>query len=155
MAHYTFLLIIIKLIPKTCLGSGSLPSKPDLCVRAPTGVGPTNEHGRRGLRKRRLPKRPQCSTVPIPSPCDRTLGPRTPDRHLTESTIPLWSAYLSGASILIRAIDTPILELHIARSISNNDCWLAIGLHQDGVLKTVPVNSYTRTQEVVARLLQG
>ena len=92
---------------------------------------------------------------PIPSLCDWTLGPRTPDRHLTKNTIPLWSAYLSGAGIPIRATNTPILELHIARSISNNDCWLAIGLHQNGVLKTIPVNSYTRIQEVVARLLQG
>ena len=86
-----------------CLGSGSLPSKPDLCDRAPTGVGShTMSNGRKGSGKRHLPSRPLCSPLPNPSPCDRILGPLSPNRHLTENTEPLCSAYLSGASNPIR-----------------------------------------------------
>ena len=78
------------ILPEMCLGSGSLPSKPDPCDRALMDVGShTISKGRKGSGKRHLPRWPHCSPLPNPSPCDRTLGPLTPDRHLTENTIPL------------------------------------------------------------------
>ena len=94
------------LLLETCLSSGSLPSKPDPCDRALTGVGShTVSNGRKGSGKRHLPRRPLCSPLPNPSPCNRTLGPLTPDRNLTENTIRLWSAYLSGAGTPIGTPD--------------------------------------------------
>ena len=89
-----------------CLGSGSLPSKLGLCIRAPMGVGfHTINNGRKGSGRRHLPKRPQCPPLPNPSPCDRTLGPRTPNQHLTKNTTSLWSAYLCSADTPIKTPD--------------------------------------------------
>ena len=106
--HQTRSAIPNMIFPEMCLSSGSLPSKPDPCDRAPTGVGShTMSNGRKGSGKRHLPRRPLCSPLPNPSPYGRTLGPRTPDRHLTENTIPLCSAYLSGAGTPIRTQNTP------------------------------------------------
>ena len=104
-------------IPETQASSGSLPSKLDPCNRAPTGVGShTMSNGRKGSGKRHLPKRPLCSPLPNPSPCDRTLGPLSPDRHLTKNTTPLCSAYLCGAGTPIRTPDNlSLIELHISR----------------------------------------
>ena len=68
---------------------------------------------RKGLRKCCLPRRPNCSPLPNPSPYGRTLGPRTPDRHLTKNTTSLYSAYLRGTGAPIRTPEYPsITELH-------------------------------------------
>ena len=77
---------------------------------------PHNKQGQKGSRKRHLSKLPHCSPLLDPSPCNRTLGLRTPSQHLTETTIPLWSTYLSGAATPIRTPDNlSLTELHISR----------------------------------------
>ena len=76
---------------------------------------PHNGQGQKGSGKRHLPKRPHCSPLPNPSPYDRTLRLRTPDRHLTKNTIPLWSTYLSHTGTPIGTTDNLILEPHISR----------------------------------------
>ena len=74
-----------------------------------------NEQGQKGLGNRQLPKWLHCYLLPNTSPCDRTLGPWTLDWNLTKNTIPLYSAYLCGANMPIRILDTLNIEPHIPK----------------------------------------